>query len=409
MSRIKDYLMDIEEGRIVPGDLENKYVCSDHFFDKELQGVIKEEGHRGRCSYCGEKRTVMNMLEFVKMAREKLETEFEDVDNAMLPLEKTVFGDDEDDVPYFTRFHGYAAPSDSEMYDDTEEVISELLEITGPEALFNDVVNALPEHGWISKDPFVASLDDELNIKWKHFSEMVKHNQRFTFLANKEFDGHPSEYDNGLFDILTELGSMIHQFDICKILDDATVFFRARPIEKDTPLTFDEITCPPDDCAKQNRMSPAGVSMFYGAFDEETARKESTPQTGHDGKGRFLIGQFKQKRPLQLIDLTALPRLSFWHQKKQTREALAFMHIFHNEITKTIKLDDRIHTEYVPSQVFTEYLRYMFKLEGKIDVDGLIYKSSVNDSKCVVLFCNQKASHDYVDLLKIEDKSISYV
>lgn len=407
MSRIKDYLMEIEEGRIVPGDLEDKYVCSKHFYDKELQGVIKEEGHRGCCSYCDEKGTVMNMLDFVNMVREKIETEYEDVDNAMLPLEKTVFDDDEDDVPYFTRFHGYAAPSDSKMYDDTGEVISELLEITEPEALFNDVVNALPEHGWISKDPFVASIDDELNIKWKHFSEMVKHQQRFTFLANKEFDGQPSKYDNGLFDILTELGTMIHQFGICKILDNATEIFRARPIEKDTPLNFDEITCPPDDCAKQNRMSPAGVSMFYGAFDEETARKESTPQTGHDGKGRFLIGQFKQKRPLQLIDLTELPRPSFWHQKKQTREALAFMHIFHTEIIKRIKPDDRIHTEYVPFQVFTEYLRYMFKLEGEIDVDGLIYKSSVNDSKCVVLFCNQKTSRDYVDLLKVEDKSIS--
>ena len=82
------------------------------------------------------------------------------------------------------------------------------------------------------------------------------------------------------------------------------------------------------------------------------------------------------------------------------------MRIFHNEITKRIKPDDRIHTEYVPSQVFTEYLRYMFKLEGEIDVDGLIYKSSVSESKCVVLFCNQKDSRDYVDLLKVEDKSI---
>ena len=219
MSRIKDYLMDIEEGRIVPGELEDKYVCAGHFSDKELQGVIKQEGHKGRCSYCGEKGTVMSMPDFVRMVRDKLESEFEDVDNAMLPLEKTVFDDDEDDVPYFARFHGYAAPVDSKMYDDTGEVISELLEITEPEALFNDVVNSLPERGWISKDPFVVSLDDELNIKWKHFSEMVKHQQRFTFLANREFDGHPSKYDNGLFDILTELGSMIHQFDISKILD----------------------------------------------------------------------------------------------------------------------------------------------------------------------------------------------
>ena len=71
MSRIKDYLMDIEEGRIVPGDLEDKYVCSEHFLDNELQGVIKQEGHRGRCSYCGEKRIVMNMPDFVRMVREK--------------------------------------------------------------------------------------------------------------------------------------------------------------------------------------------------------------------------------------------------------------------------------------------------------------------------------------------------
>ena len=346
----------------------------------------------------------MGIPDFIAMVRHKLESEFEDVDNAMLPLEKSVFDDDEEDVTSFTRFHGYAAPSDCDMYDDTGEVISELLEITEPEALFNDVVNALPEHGWISKDPFETTLDDELNIKWKHFAEMVKHKQRFTFLANKEFDGRPSEYDNGLFDILTELGSMINQFGICKNLDDDTLIYRARPIESETPLTFDEITSPPDDCAKQNRMSPAGVSMFYGAFDDETARKECTPLSGHDGKGRFLIGQFKQKKELLFIDLTALPHPSFWHQRRETREALAFMHIFHNEITKRIVQDDRIHTEYIPSQVFTEYLRYMFKLEGEIGVNGLIYKSSVNNRHCVVLFSNQKDSKDFLELVGVEDR-----
>lgn len=27
------------------GDLEDKYVCSEHFLDNELQGVIKQERH----------------------------------------------------------------------------------------------------------------------------------------------------------------------------------------------------------------------------------------------------------------------------------------------------------------------------------------------------------------------------
>lgn len=82
MSRIKDYLMDIEEGRIAPGAIHDKYVCSEHFSDTELQGIIKQEGHRGMCSYCGERQIVMDMPDFVKVVREKLESEFEDVDNA---------------------------------------------------------------------------------------------------------------------------------------------------------------------------------------------------------------------------------------------------------------------------------------------------------------------------------------
>ena len=82
------------------------------------------------------------------------------------------------------------------------------------------------------------------------------------------------------------------------------------------------------------------------------------------------------------------------------------MHIFHKEITKKIIPDDRIHTEYIPSQVFTEYLRYMFKLEGEISVDGLIYKSSVNEDKCVVLFCNQKESRKMLELVDVKDITI---
>lgn len=64
-----------------------------------------------------------------------------------------------------------------------------------------------------------------------------------------------------------------------------------------------------------------------------------------------------------------------------------------------MKPDDRIHTENIPSQVFTEYLRYMFKFEGEIAVDGVIYKSSVNDRHCVLLFCNQEKSKELLEFI----------
>lgn len=69
-----------------------------------------------------------------------------------------------------------------------------------------------------------------------------------------------------------------------------------------------------------------------------------------------------------------------------------------------MKPDDRIHTEYIPSHLFTEYLRYMFKFEGEIAVDGVIYKSIVYDSHCVVLFCNQKKSKEWLELVNVEER-----
>lgn len=72
-----------------------------------------------------------------------------------------------------------------------------------------------------------------------------------------------------MFDILTEVGSMIHQFGICKDFDKGTIIYRVRSIDNDIPHTFDQITYPSVNYAKQNRMSPVVVSMFYGAFDEE--------------------------------------------------------------------------------------------------------------------------------------------
>ena len=67
--------MDIENGRIVPGAINDKCVCSEHFSDTALQEIVKQEGHRGKCSYCGERRIVMDMPDFVKMVKEKLESD----------------------------------------------------------------------------------------------------------------------------------------------------------------------------------------------------------------------------------------------------------------------------------------------------------------------------------------------
>ena len=403
MSRIKDYLMDIEEGRIVPGEIQDKSVCADHFDSTFLQKYIKENGNVGECSYCHKRHIVLPLPDFVKLVRSKIESEFENVDDAGLPTERSYFDDDDEELPGLRRFMGFTAPSEAQCYEDTAEVLDAIDLLPQPEALYNDILEALPSHAWISSDPFIISRDDELSLHWNNFSEMVKHRQRFTFWTKKEYSGVPSEYDNCLMDILHELGSLIHEPDLCKVLEPKELIYRARPITEDTPLEFKEITSPPDDYASQGRMSPAGISMFYGGFDEETVRRECTPKTKHDGKGRFLIGKFHPRKPLLILDLTDIPKPLFWEQNGDYREKLSFLNIFSKEISKPIVSDDKIHIEYVPTQVFTEYLRYVFKYYGKESLDGVKYRSSINNRPCIVLFCNQKESEGILSLESIED------
>ena len=395
--------MDIEEGRIVPGEIQDKSVCADHFDSVFLQNYINENGEPGKCCYCGKHHIVLSMLDFIKMIRHKIENEFEDVDDAGLPTERSYFDDDEEDIPGLKRFMGYTAPSEAQCYEDTAEVLDAIDLLPQPEALYNDLLESLPSHAWISSDPFIISRDDELSLHWKNFSDMVKHRQRFTFWTKEEFNGIPSEYENCLMDILHELGALIHESGICKTLETDEQIYRARPITKDTPLEFKEITCPPDDIASQGRMSPAGISMFYGGFDVETVRRECTPKTNHDGKGRFLIGRFHAKEPLLILDLTDIPKPLFWEQNRDYREKLSFLNIFSREISKPIEADDKIHIEYVPTQVFTEYLRFVFKYYGRETLDGIKYRSSINKRPCIVLFCNQEESADVLEMDTLED------
>lgn len=50
---------------------------------------------------------------------------------------------------------------------------------------------------------------------------------------------------------------------------------------------------------------------------------------------------------------------------------LCFLQKFIHDITLPVELDGREHVDYVPTQVFTEYLRYAFLAR----VDGLTFPS----------------------------------
>jgi hypothetical protein len=123
-------------------------------------------------------------------------------------------------------------------------------------------------------------------------------------------------------------------------------------------------------------MSPAGIAMFYAAEDEKTAFLETyDPKEAHMCLMTF--GRFLTARSLKLLDLTSIPDVPsiFDEARFETREEIIFLHQLAEDISKPIERDDRVHYEYVPTQIVAEYFRSVFK-SAREYIDGVAFKSS---------------------------------
>lgn len=399
MGQIKQqWIEDESRGYSLP---EEKYVCSSHFEDKYLQQYVKDNSILGRCEYCGGKTRVIDLRNFIKYVAGKITNYYGNPGDEELYLANSFYDNEEEEIPGCKRVGCFISPSHADNFDSTEELLYDLNLTTNNDQLNEDIKGCFILDEWIQRHPYMMTEAQELSFMWKMFERMVMYEQRFTFFKRPEFTGEKLSEDNGLMDILTELGVKISENNLCKEVDIATELHRCRFIDPQEVVdSFDKITSPPAAKAKQSRMSPAGISMFYGAFDRNTAVLESSPD-GVKTKGSHVVGKFKTKTKLKVLDLTNLPQFSFWMPSDW--EGIKFLRSFQNEITKSIKRDDRIHIEYVPSQVFTEYLRYIYRDAKGEKIDGIIYKSSPKGatSSNIVLFCNQKLSASILELVNI--------
>jgi hypothetical protein len=106
------------------------------------------------------------------------------------------------------------------------------------------------------------------------------------------------------------------------------------------------------------------------------------------------VGKFVNDRELLILDLTRLPEVpSVFAELPDTmgdpRPQLGFLHSISRDISRPIARDDRVHVEYVPTQIVTEYVRTVVKI-GKRKIDGIRYNSSrLHTATALVLFADQ--------------------
>jgi hypothetical protein len=247
--------------------------------------------------------------------------------------------------------------------------------------------HSIAHRQWCQRDFWRLLPQKELAFDWRRFSDLVKHESRFVFLKQT---AKPDYEERTPQDMLELLGRYFSEFSLIKTLPKGTQLIRARRHKKTEQLTTLAQLGPPTtpQATASNRMSPAGIPMFYGAFAASTAIAEvcSDPT---DKRPCVTSAPFVLKRPMRVIDLCDLPPIPslFDRAKVDTRAACIFLKGFLKDFTAPVVKDGREHIDYVPTQVVTEYVRRIFRTHDNQEIHGIVYPSAVEQhGRSCVLF-----------------------
>lgn len=294
---------------------------------------------------------------------------------------------DDEGIMYISAEGGYQA-----SISDTWDVLADY-DISDDTDVVDAIMDVVGSDGWVEREYYVGDSSQRLEWGWDWFKQVVKHHTRYVFLTPDESDRMvevpPSK-------MLAAIGATVNDeladLSLINEIPIDTDLVRIRIGEKEFHAA-EEVGTPPAESANQpNRMSPAGIAMFYGAFDVDTAKAETFDPNQHAGQ-ILSIARFRPTRALRVLDLADLPDIpSVFDENGHSRiHPLRFLHAFAQDIIQPIARDGREHIEYVPTQIVTEYFRRVFRDAGGASLDGLIYNSSRDGGKrAFVLFCENE-------------------
>ena len=321
------------------------YVCEHCFADPGLAEFIRGNAIEESCSFCKFTTTEAKAAYMDDVSAHFIACLFQEYDLAVNQL------------GWESREGGWLG-----NFWDSEELALDILDLEFPhennDVLLTNLFGEYYDQDWCERDAYGLNDQQMARYSWDQFCRVVKHQRRFFFMDvnqnSRDIDVYsPKQVLQTIFEYAQKIGLFV------KIPPD-TRLFRARGECGNRQLaTAEEMGPPPSEAATQaNRMSPTGISMFYGCDDELTALKETASE-----QGSFAIGRFETLREATLLDLTAIPPVpSLFETTPENvvvprRRMLRFLHHVAREISRPIERDDKVHVEYVPTQIVTEFIR----------------------------------------------------
>jgi hypothetical protein len=349
----------------------DRFVCPACVTDPYLARGLADETEDVPCSYCGADQAA------------EITVLLDAISNTI----NTYYTDPANELPYETREGGYQG----EVLLGTELVADILDTWSECDNLVDEVAQAFDGSSWCKRDYFGLDKYEMLRYSWDDFSSQVKHRTRYLFLQELGASGR-TDQKIPAGEMLDALGGLFQEFGLFSELSQSTDLFRVRVTKKgDRPSTAADLgTAPREAAILPNRMSPAGIPMFYAALDERTAVLE-TYDPKRDGDQEIALARFRNTRPLKLLNLTSLPDLpsQFDPEQRLERDPIRFLMDFERDFTKAVARDEGAHTEYVPTQVVTEYVRHRLCTPAGERLDGVLYRSArAGASTAVVIFAD---------------------
>lgn len=367
---------------------EEQYLCLEEVLDRALRRELEGYLDQGTCSFCGGGAAgVVSFEFFMEEVMSAVHWRFQRAGDAGVPRE------DGDWAEATRDFHEVLQDT---LWDAVEWAVADAAE------KYDD------GDAWVYRDYPWPAVDVSMRQGWRNFCALVhEHGDAVLLPQGVRQSGY-------LREVLDDICRMAKRLGLIVPLLEGSMLWRSRIAGAPVDCTASEMGPAPAHCAASNRMSPAGVSMFYAAEDAGAAQREVTAhRSDPTAQSHLTTCAFSVARhDCWILDLTDLPDVPsiFDRQQRNLYSFAEFMQHFAAEITKPIPLDGTQHRDYRPTQVFTQYLRH----HAPLGVNGIRFRSA-QDSGGVnyVLFagpedCTDAQSQKPEHLLLLEPATVTH-
>lgn len=375
--------------------ISDKRVCGDCLNDSGLKKFLacKVPPNTQECSYCQQLTKTVDVDELQQYI-----------------LQFFPFADADGELPchYLREDH---------MWHDQLDTLEKFVEFSVCDELYEDFSNNLVDARYCQWDWASLTPTQQRYYQWQEFREVVCYEGGEYRLHPKTRQQDRNHDELCPTEFYQALATFLCRADALSILRAESEIHRVHPDHlPDDELIFSRLTSPPSKYAGENRFSPAGESMFYGARDYETACLEIKREDGD----LVTHAIFKTKRDLCLVDFTSIKRPvgKFDYEWLGEYHISEFLDGFLADIRKEVKGEGDT-ADYVPTQAICRY----FKTKGSTEIlnihqnnpelspelklltvtkkiDGFCYRSSKGTERtCYVLFCGNEESAEMLELV----------